>query len=266
MKNIAHTLCMLLLFGILCPSYQAYANGKEIAITLEKQQNRAKLNEDLVDRLANSKTFLLHISTLYNINSSINHILMYKNEKEINDIKNNIEDLRTTNPKNINNNIVFDKIGFKVSKNTNEIITEQKKKLISEFPDLFLLDQAKREEIIIKAIEKGDILSKALMFLGAKEVCYQTADNVYAGCATSKLVLAAVAIAGATYCIKLSLACAVAVPLAAPAYIALAGVCIAAAASFVGVLTISSNCTTAHKNEIDICVSKYGSLIGEGAN
>lgn len=274
MKNIAYSLIMTFLFGILCPSYQAYASGKEFSIVLEKQQNRAKLNDDLVIRLSNSKTFESLYNAMFIFGFLASDKLLTKTVEQQKLIFNNLEQL--TNTKEANFNDLFSAFDLQENKLLGERVNKTKEKLRIEFPDLFVLDQVEGNEVITKAIEKGNFENKAYILLDGNE-CIANAEKSRTICQTQNKWYKYVAGGVVKGCIVAALVCfAGAIVFSfgtagAGTPVALLGIFTGCALTAGGIFAAFNNtltaCDTAYNGAENNCLTRFGNTItGGGAN
>lgn len=269
MKNIAHSLLLTLLFGIFFPSYQAYASGKKFSIALEKQKIN---NDNLVDRLANSKTFEYYFTSVYYICMITQANLSTKNEKQIKEFSKKIEDLQKI--ENYTFEDISNKTDLKINKDFNEKFVKIKQKYLTEFSDLFLLDEQQKVSILERAVEKGNLFDKAKLAVVDTQSCFDTSNTSYANCMTKGANLGKVATilaficAGAVFLCLAELTFGTSTVAAVGIVVTAFGFCLGAAATALNNVyggSTDSNCASALNSNLNSCVLQYGPLTFGGA-
>ncbi len=273
MKNIAYSLCMTFLFGILCPSYQAYAKGKEASIALQKAQNKAKLSEDLIDKLASSKFFQSYYNTIFVIASYSSLSLSNKSEKKLKEITSKLEKIS-------NKDLISDEdgvleiLGFNTDKNLNNTLNILKVKLNNNFPELISMNEIDKKEVIEAAIIKGNLESKALILL-SKDQCYNDAANLFTKCTSGSKWWSATAAIACVICLTALVAClaVTAFATAGTGAVALAAallpytkLCITATLGMFNLsASFSTTCVDQNNVRVQSCVTQYGAVTPQGA-
>ena len=269
MKKISYSLIMITLFGTFFPSYQAHAEGKKY-IEFKNFENTASFNEDLINKLANSKTFEAYYYHMFTLAMFSSMSLSTKSEKDLKQISSKLEDI--VEKKDINAN-VYDVIGLQADNVYTEKISKLQIKLQNEFPELVLMDEIQRSEIVNNAIVRGNLEAKALA-VADRDSCFKDATEGHNGClANGKWWRGATAFAGGI-CVLAVVAC-----LAAGTIVTVGT---GAAAFAAGLLPFATGCATAFfaafnftssgSSECDStftvrsasCVEQYGKLVEGG--
>jgi hypothetical protein len=184
MKNIAHSLIMIFLFGILCPSYQAYAEGNKF---LQKNINdiaiKKSVKENLAENLVADKNFVnfyIYMSTsiaIIDINSNLGS----------NNATNDIKQFASNNDGSTYNTLNDDKknqladiVGFKNANEmdkSNQYITWSINRLKTNFPAINQLSEDELEEVFLAVGSNLNIEEKLEKNLedSAKTKCYADA-------------------------------------------------------------------------------------------
>ena len=273
MKNIAYSFIMIILFGSLFPSAQAYANGKKY-IQFNKIQNKTILNDDLVDKLVNSKNFEAYCYSFFILGTLTFNNLSSKTEKQLKETISKLENSKNGN--DIKLSYENDILGFKINKEASEKLNELSKKFRSEFSELAFLTKEQVENVVAKALVKGDMINKFIAFADS-ESCAVDALNNHTKCIADakwfKVAAGACTVVGVIAIIVCGVALsAVSAGTAAPAWLSFAAatsasittVCLTAF-SYSWSSTIQSNCANIRDSDLKYCAFVYGSPAVGGA-
>jgi hypothetical protein len=210
MKNIAYSLCMIFLFGILCPSYQAYAKGSEVSIGLEKIRVKKILNNDLIDKLAASKVFeqFYYKTFIFSAYASLNAVT--KSEKELQIESKKVEKLSNKNAITSNDvSEIYETLGFKYDAGMQNFLAKTHEltiRLSKEFPELGTLNKDEVEFIMQSAITKANLEAKATMEL-TKDECFKNARVKYYQCISYAFWCTIAFVALGAVCLAAFIAC-----------------------------------------------------------
>lgn len=276
MKNITYSLIMTFLFGSFFPSYQAYANGTK-HIELNNTFNSSSINDDLVDRLANSKDF----EKLYN---HLSWMVIFSNAnisgmsaKELEETRKELEILSNKKEITQDDDLNISKtLGFQDYDNYKSFNTQFDKlrtSLVKYFPELALMNEINQKDVYERAIIKGNLTSK-FMSLISKQECFDAANKEYGGCVTGgRWFRAAVGII-TVVCAVVTLVCAVitsglSAGATIPAWIASYGPLVASCAAigsgyFLYTPQATVTCMNQLKTKLEICVIEHGRLLAGG--
>jgi hypothetical protein len=277
MKNIAHSFIMIFLFGIICPSYQAYAEGKVVSIIIEKEQKKIKLMVDLSDKLATDKVFEELFNKIFILSIYTNINLSLQSEKEIERIKERVEVIKSKNEITFSDgDEVYKLLGFNDSNMTTTFdkkVENLKTKLKQSFPELTLLTDDEFKNVATSAIEKGNLQSKAEALL-TRDECFQNARNAYAINSTTPFWGRGAVIALIVVCLIAVIACAVVLVIftagaafgAATAMLPYSAGCVGAAGVFYGLAAaaVQERANTIFTNSNTSCLDQFGGSLGEG--
>lgn len=271
MKNIAYSLIMTFLFGTFFPSYQAYANGKK-NIEFSKTYNYSILNEDLVDKLANSKTFEKFYNLTYMFSAYSVSMLSHKSNEELELLKLKAIELENKNGLSASDTIeIYKLFGYENSErilgfeaNMNKLMTNLK----NQFPDFARLNKIEAKEVIEKAIYKGDFATKAALLFDMDQ-CYDDANKSYSKCMSNTFWAEVILVATCAICIGAVVAClyvaaATTAGAAAVAFAAqllpLAKTCVQTLSkAILGVAASGTvTCDTSYHFKISACAQLYG--------
>lgn len=179
MKNIALSLSLVFLFGLFFPSAKAYSNHNNYVLDVNLQ-SKFSLNDNLINRLATSKTFEHYFYSLFTIGSITVSNMSMKTEKNL---KESLEKLEII--KNKENATISDFTGladFKIDKESIRILNDYAEKFKIEFSELLLMSSEQKEDILNKAIIKGDLVNKARTVFADMESCKKDAVREYVYC------------------------------------------------------------------------------------
>ena len=257
---------MTFLFGSFFPTYQVYANSNKY-LKFEKVQNVAHYNEDLVERLANSKTFESFYYSLFILGTAANYNLSIMPEKQSKETIAKLETIKNSKDSNLND--ACSALGFKIDKLAVEKINELQVKFKSEFPDLALLDQEQREQIINKAVVLGNLNEKVTLYADSKS-CLKSASREQGNCIANGQWFRSMTATCAAVCYFAALSCAIGIAAAtagtgiAAAFVALttlaggcAVVCLTAFVVSVSE-TVERKCSAGYLTDLQICALLYG--------
>ncbi len=264
---------MIFLFGIFFPSYQGYASGKKLIIAIEKQIIN---NDNLVDRLATSKTFEHYYTYVYYASMITNVILSTKNEQQKKEFSEKVKDVQKI--ENCTYEGFLNKTDLNMTKDFYEKFEKLGQNIRTEFPDLLLLDNQQKEIIISRAAEKGNLTAKAQLATVTTQSCFDEANKAFGTCYSDKAWLRTAAFRYTIGCIVGALACAATIVLttfgagAPGAFIILAAIFIFCATAGFRILnnywdgTQEATCASIHSSALTSCVLQYGSItLGSGA-
>lgn len=271
MKNIAYSLIMTFLFGTFFPSYQAYAKGNNTFATMQKVPLNIKLNDDLVSKLASSKTFEAYYYSLFILARYSALSLSNKSEKQLEQVS---LQLKQIVDKKDNNNNVYAALGLDVDKTFMLKTDELQVKLKNEFPALITMDENQIKELINNAVAKGDLEAKAMAF-GARDDCFNDAAKEYTKCTSGTKWWSATAGLACAICVTALVACLLATAFAtagtsaalfAAALLPYTQKCIVATLSMFNLSTgFNSVCDSQNTVRVEGCVTAYGALTAGGA-
>jgi hypothetical protein len=271
MKNIAYSLIMTFLFGSFFPSYQAYAKGNNTFATMQKAQLNTKLNDDLVNKLASSKTFEAYYYSLFTLAMYSALSLSNKSEKQLEQVSLQLEQIVD---KKDNNNNVYAALGLEVDKAFTLKTDELEIKLKNEFPALTVMDENQIKEVVNRAIVKGDLEAKAMAF-GVRDDCFNNAAKEYTKCTTGSKWWSATAAIACGICVAALIACVLVTAFAtagtsavafAAALLPYTKICISTTLTMFGLSgQFNTTCDIQNKIRVESCVTAYGVFNGGGA-
>ena len=276
MKNITYSLLMIFLFGSLFPSAQAYAKGNNNVATLPKVQFNSKLNDDLVNKLASSKTFESFYNQTAILSFHMSLTLAVISEKERAILVEKLDKFNSNEKLNeSNNNEMLKFLGFDNPDDvsiTNKRLSDLKIKLNNEIPELSMLSNSNLEIVMTKAIQQAGLEAKFAALASANE-CYENAHKDYTKCAAGSRWWRNAAAAAGVLCAALILACYLAVltipggAAATSAFILAMGSCVnfAVNAFNLNSAEISTTCVTTYKELNSECIRIWGAQVPGGA-
>lgn len=261
---------MTFLFGIFFPSYQAYAKGNNTFATMQKVQLNTKLNDDLVNKLASSKTFEAYYYSLFTLAMYSALSLSNKSEKQLEQVSLQLEQIVDKKDNNINN--VYAALGLEVDKAFTLKTDELQVKLKNEFPALTVMDENQIKEVVNRAILKGDLEAKAIAF-GAKDECFNTAAKEYTKCTSGSRWWSAAAGIACVVCVVALVACLGATALVtdggslafAASLLPYTRACVVTTLTMFGLSAeFNSTCDSQNKVRVESCATAHGTFAAGG--
>jgi hypothetical protein len=191
MKNIAHSFILIFLFAILCPSYQAYAEGKEASNRCQKEYNKKLLIKELGHSLSTDKVFeqlFYNLAALQFINE-VNYIGLPEIEKNAMTSK---IDLLIANDGNVSENEFKTTSDLMNFQNTTDAEAYTKSILASlvflkmKYFDFYDLDKYALQQANEIAINEGNLVEKFnTKIIESKEECFERIKRGYDNCLTA---------------------------------------------------------------------------------
>ena len=270
MKKISYALTMITLFGTFFPCFQAHAAGKKY-IEFKNFENTTKNNEDLANKLANSKTFEAYYYYMYTLTMFATASLSTKSDKDLKQISSKLEAIAD------GTDVIsdtYDIIGLKTDKVYTERISKLKSTLQTEFPELVLLDEIQRSAVVNNAIVIGNLQGKALA-AADKDSCFNDAIGGHTACLANGRWWKAAAVVAGVICVIAVIACLAAgtIVTVGAGTAAFAAALLPFASACAGGIFLSFNltspastaCDNTFKTLTKSCADQYGKLTEGGA-